>query len=56
MPQMRPCAHAPGRAPGRFASLASISKMIPPKLHFFIDPFDTGKRRRVRKPLFSAIF
>jgi hypothetical protein len=23
--------------------------MIPPKLHFFIAPFDTGKRRRARK-------
>ena len=57
MPQIRPCAHAPGRAPGRFASLASSSKMIPPVNYtFFIDPLDTGKRRRAGKLPFSAVF
>jgi hypothetical protein len=38
IPQIRPCAQAPGKAPGRFASLAMISKTIPPKRYTFLLP------------------
>ena len=50
------CAQAPGSAPGRFASLASVSKIIPPKRALFSHPVLYGKGGEEPFQPSSAIF